>query len=85
MEFMMVLAKKCLIKGDEDGFQQTVTLTNNDSGKFEDRWVYLSARGQKCVFLNGVTSMYLPIAHAEGKFVTRDTKLLAGEAHRVPS
>ena len=30
---------------------QTVTLTNNDSGRFECRWVYLSANPKsKCVF-----------------------------------
>jgi len=53
-----------------------VTLTWNDSGKFEDRWVRLQVRGSKCVFLDGIESMYLPIAHAEGKFVTRDEALL---------
>ena len=53
------------------------TLTWNDSGKFEDRWVRLAARGGHCVFLNGVDVMYLPVAHAEGKFVTRDGHVLA--------
>jgi len=45
------------------------TLTWNDSGRFEDRWVQLAAQSPRCVFLNGVESLYLPIAHAEGKFV----------------
>ncbi len=53
------------------------TLTWNDSGKFEDRWVRLDVRDGKCVFLHGVESMYLPVAHAEGKFVTRDKQVLA--------
>jgi phosphoribosylformylglycinamidine synthase len=48
------------------------TLTLNDSGKFEDRWVYLRVASDKCVFLRGIEQMYLPIAHAEGKFVARD-------------
>ncbi|MBW3600160.1 MAG: phosphoribosylformylglycinamidine synthase subunit PurQ, partial [Planctomycetes bacterium] len=48
----------------------------NDSGKFEDRWVRLEAEADKCVFLRGVSSMYLPVAHAEGKFVTRDEATL---------
>jgi len=47
------------------------TLTLNDSGKFEDRWIYLRVVGDKCVFLRGIEQMYLPIAHAEGKFVAR--------------
>jgi len=48
------------------------TLTWNDSGKFEDRWVHLRAQRGPCVFLQDVDSLYLPVAHAEGKFVARD-------------
>src|SRR6476659_10107507 len=53
------------------------TLTLNDSGKFEDRWVNLRVVGDKCVFLRGIEQMYLPIAHAEGKFVARDAATLS--------
>lgn len=53
------------------------TLTLNDSGKFEDRWVSLRVVGDKCVFLRGIEQMYLPIAHAEGKFVARDEATLS--------
>jgi phosphoribosylformylglycinamidine synthase I len=59
------------------GEEPIATLTWNDSGKFEDRWVQLKADGQKCVFLRGVTRMDLPVAHAEGKFVTGSTQQLA--------
>lgn len=52
------------------------TLTNNASGKFEDRWVWLKTVGSKCIFFAGIDSMYLPVAHAEGKFVTRDEQTL---------
>jgi phosphoribosylformylglycinamidine synthase len=52
------------------------TLTLNDSGKYEDRWVRLRVDGSKCVFLKGIETMYLPVAHAEGKFVTRDAAAL---------
>jgi len=52
------------------------TLTYNDSGKFEDRWVRLRVQGSKSVFLTGIEAMYLPVAHAEGKFVTRDEETL---------
>jgi phosphoribosylformylglycinamidine (FGAM) synthase-like amidotransferase family enzyme len=52
------------------------TLTYNDSGKFEDRWVRLEVRGSKSVFLAGIDAMYLPVAHAEGKFVARDAEAL---------
>lgn len=52
------------------------TLTLNESGKFEDRWVHLRVASPKCVFLAGIERMYLPVAHAEGKFVARDEETL---------
>ncbi|MCL2706645.1 MAG: phosphoribosylformylglycinamidine synthase I [Dehalococcoidia bacterium] len=49
---------------------QTVTLTNNNSGRFECRWVYLTANPMsKCVFTQGIETIYVPIAHGEGKLV----------------
>jgi len=51
------------------------TLTWNDHGRFEDRWVRLATDGDRCVFLRGVEGLYLPIAHSEGKFVFRDKDL----------
>ncbi len=76
-----------LILGICNGFQVLIksgillddtaaTLTWNDSGKFEDRWVHLKSVRNSNVFLNGVDKFYLPIAHAEGKFVVRDTDTL---------
>ncbi len=61
----------------EAGQGAAATLTWNDSGKFEDRWVRLKVCGSKSVFLQGIGEMYLPVAHAEGKFVTRDADALA--------
>ncbi len=49
-----------------------VTITNNDCGKFEDRWVYLAPQTKKCVFIEPGRQIYLPIAHGEGKVVTKD-------------
>lgn len=54
----------------------SVTITNNDSGKFEDRWVYLQPGSDRCVFINPGQRIYLPIAHGEGKVVTKDAQTL---------
>jgi len=55
---------------DGDYRKQTVTLTDNDSGRFIDNWVYLEANPESpCVFTRGVDGIYLPIRHGEGKFV----------------
>ena len=72
-----VLAKMNLIPGfsgiDEP---QEATLTDNDSGKFEDRWVYLRADSDKSPFVKKGDIIYLPVAHGEGKFVTRTDEIL---------
>ena len=71
-----VLVKSGLLPGT-DNYQQTVTLSFNDSGKFEDRWVYLKNSSKKCLFTNGLKKIsYLPIAHGEGKFIPQDKKVL---------
>lgn len=56
--------------------RQIATLTNNDSDKFEDRWVHLQACSSKCVFLQAPARIYLPVAHGEGKFVTSSPDVL---------
>ncbi len=53
------------------------TLTWNESGKYDDRWVDLSVTNEHCVFLKGLETMYLPIAHAEGRFVPRSEEQLS--------
>jgi len=65
------LAKSGLLPNAD--FVQTTTLTYNDSGCFEDRWVYLSANvDSPCVFTRGIERLYLPVRHGEGKFYARD-------------
>jgi phosphoribosylformylglycinamidine synthase I len=68
-----VLVKAGILPGLEpDKSRDDATITWNDSGKFEDRWVYLAPQSQRCVFIEAGRQIYLPIAHAEGKVVTKD-------------
>ena len=55
---------------------QTVTITYNDSGKFEDRWVYLAPQTDRCIFIEKGRQIYLPVAHGEGKVVTKNANVL---------
>lgn len=48
--------------------RQKVTLTYNDSGRFEDRWTWVKVTQHISPFLRGLNKLYLPIRHAEGKF-----------------
>jgi len=72
-----VLVKAGILPGSNStGHQEEVTITYNDSGKFEDRWVYLAPQTERCIFIERGRQIYLPIAHAEGKVVTRDAATL---------
>jgi phosphoribosylformylglycinamidine synthase len=55
----------------------SATLTNNDSGKFEDRWVHLRTDSDRCPFLAKGEQFDLPVAHGEGKFIPGDAAPLA--------
>lgn len=72
-----VLAKAGILPQAADTGQK-LTLANNDSSRFECRWVYLSVdRESPCVFTRGIDTMYLPVAHGEGKVVA-EPKVLRG-------
>lgn len=65
-----VLVKAGFLPGG-DGRGQAITLSTNDSGKFECRWVYLKVNeNSPCLFTEGIDRMYLPVANGEGKVVT---------------
>lgn len=76
-----ILVKSGLLPGNQD-FEQEASLIINDSGKFEDRWVYLSTshlapRTKKCVWTRNLPEViYLPVAHGEGKFIVKDKDVL---------
>lgn len=71
-----VLVKAGLLPGDGGTKlgRQTVTLTNNDSARFETRWVYLRTGERPNAFLPADTLITLPIAHGEGKLVAADER-----------
>mgnify|MGYP002780405452 CR=1 FL=1 len=76
--FQVLLKAGLLMPGDDDG--PVATLAHNVSAKFEDRWVHLAATPGNCPFLKGVDRMYLPVAHGEGNFVTREEWIQKGLA-----
>jgi len=56
--------------------KEDVTLTFNDSGRFEDRWVYLKINQKsKCIWTKGIKNLYLPIRHGEGKFISKNKEI----------
>ncbi|MEW6008829.1 MAG: phosphoribosylformylglycinamidine synthase I [Candidatus Omnitrophota bacterium] len=88
-----VLVKAGILPGSPDKkiktLEQQVTLTTNDSDKFEDRWVYLrktkgdrrnlptGKAGTKYIWTKNLPEIIsLPVAHGEGKFVAKDKQTL---------
>jgi phosphoribosylformylglycinamidine synthase subunit PurQ / glutaminase len=57
-------------KKDESGKNESgATLTFNEQGHFECRWVNLAPISQKCIWTQGlIDSITCPIAHGEGNF-----------------
>ena len=63
---------------------QPVSIIDNDCGKFLDRWNYLECGTDRCVFIEPGCRVYLPIAHGEGKVVTKTPEILdrlKGQGH----
>ncbi|MGB9642620.1 MAG: phosphoribosylformylglycinamidine synthase I [Candidatus Ratteibacteria bacterium] len=57
--------------------KHTASLVWNDSGRFEDRWVYLKVENSISPFFKNMPEIIrFPVAHAEGKFVLRSNVLL---------
>ncbi|MFH2144510.1 MAG: phosphoribosylformylglycinamidine synthase I [Candidatus Omnitrophota bacterium] len=79
------LVKTGILPGSKN-WRQKASLGCNDSGKFEDRWVYLrkpklksqKLKGKdKCVWTQGIDEIiYLPVAHGEGKFIPKNKPVL---------
>ena len=74
-----VLVKTGLLPGFDDmDDEQLATLAINESGKFQCEWVGLETQASRASWLDELPKNFeLPIAHGEGRFVTRDEKTLS--------
>lgn len=74
--FQTLLKAGLIVPTDSDG-HVPATLTNNSPPGFQDRWLTLSiSTDHRCPFLEGYVSMEVPIAHGEGRFITKDAATL---------
>jgi phosphoribosylformylglycinamidine synthase I len=74
--FQAILKAGLIVQPDEDG--PLATLAGNAAGKFEDRWIHMQAKPNRCPFLQGYNSLLLPVAHGEGRIKVRDPWILRG-------
>ncbi len=64
------LVKMGLLPNMNGNYEQEATLTYNDSGKFEDRWVTCRVNEKSATpFLNDIDIIELPVRHGEGKLI----------------
>ncbi len=75
-----VLSQAGLVPGADLG-ADAVTLTQNTSGHYEDRWVHL-APDAACAFADDDGLMCVPVAHAEGRLVGRDRDVVSALEER---
>lgn len=62
--------------GNVSAFTQNTTLTYNDSGRFEARWVHLKTCGKSVWTKDLDPIIAVPVAHGEGKFLAQDDAVL---------
>jgi phosphoribosylformylglycinamidine synthase I len=67
-----IITKLGLVPDTGGRLEQTVSLVENDSARFEDRWVWVDNPGSESPWLKGIKRLYLPVRHGEGKFITTD-------------
>lgn len=71
-----ILVKSGLLPNLGGDHAPEVTLTHNDSGHFEDRWVVCGAPESPSPAFRGKEGPFaFPARHAEGKLVTRDASI----------
>jgi phosphoribosylformylglycinamidine synthase len=61
----------------KSGLLGNVTLTTNQNGHFECRWVHLKVSpDSNCIFTKGIDRLYLPVAHGEGRLMVESEQAL---------
>ena len=72
-----LLVKLGFLPDESQAFEsQTVSLTQNQKGIFEDRWVQLTTNPKNNnIFTQGFEQIYLPVRHGEGRIVVTESSV----------
>jgi phosphoribosylformylglycinamidine synthase len=73
-----LLMRRGVDSADQSPFEDEITLTWNNSGRYVDRWVRLKVTSGNSVFLRDLDEWDVPIAHAEGRIAVSDDSVLTG-------
>lgn len=71
-----MLVRMGLLPNTNRQVEAEATLAQNNSGHFEDRWVYCKVNNKtNTPFLKGIKKLALPVRHGEGKLLFLDKKV----------
>lgn len=71
-----IITKLGIVPNPDETYKQSVSLTENDSGHFENRWVWVRTEKTNSPWLKDIESLYLPVRHGEGKLIARDEETM---------
>ncbi len=71
-----IITKLGLLPDLNDNYEQVTSLVENESGHFENRWVWLKIEENNSPWLKNIKKLYLPVRHGEGKFITKNSEVL---------
>ena len=73
-----VITQLGLLPGFDNNYtEHLITLTANNSTRYEDRWVLLKVNIQSpCVFTRDIDTIFLPVRHGEGKVFPKEDRII---------
>lgn len=72
-----ILVKMGILPGLPEFQGQIISLVQNDSGHYEDRWVQLKTHPSPCIWTKNYSKFVeVPVRHGEGKFVVKNQQVL---------
>ncbi|MBN2422849.1 phosphoribosylformylglycinamidine synthase subunit PurQ [Candidatus Woesearchaeota archaeon] len=75
--FQVLIKLGILPAFDKNYEEQNCTLTLNNSGRYEDRWIKLKFNSKSpCIATKGLEFMNVPVRHGEGKFIAENRDVL---------
>ncbi len=73
--FQMITALGLVPALDQKYGERQAALLANTNARYTCRWVHIKPVSQKCIFTQGIDTLYVPIAHGEGNFYMEEESL----------
>lgn len=71
-----IITKLGIVPDIDDNHTQVASLIENDSGHFENRWIWVKTEKNNSPWLSDIDKLYLPVRHGEGKFIVKNSGVM---------